>query len=493
MNILYLAYEVEDYLISKISGDLKLKINNSASSVFYCDTWRWTDKSHLKITKELNNNFDNNFDLSYEYQLINAEKSFKVDFEYLRDLEKKIGVTFELIMTSDPLLYRPTHDRNYYSDIGQSLRMFWLELVLKKIEKCLNESRPNLVFTIGNNYLVKNLFKEMCKLKNIKMLTLGPTRLNNSYMLSENFLLQTPKSFFAGCEAGPIYSNLYNSSLKKITELLDSPYDSHKEYKRKIGFALLKQFIVDLPTIFNQFRSKIKYSNSIFQPNLLDNKYWASIRYELIIIFRAIFLQLYKYDAVDSSKEYAYFPMHVTPESSVLTMGRGSDEYQSIRNISIRLPIGVNLVVKENPKMIGLRPISYYNRLKKIPNVLLVSPNDSQQELIKNSKAVFTVAGTSALEGLFFNKPIYCIGNTEYSGLEGVTKLDSSYKPIAIPVQPSKNGIIDYCNFIEKSSIKIDMNYLLYAPYQSDEVNENSYMSDLNKIVELLALSINND
>jgi hypothetical protein len=481
MKYLFLAYEIEDFLLSEISSNIK---NQNLVGIFYCDTWRWTDKIHYNYTQILSKNFSFVGNLLEEYlqiQSINKLNEIKIDYDFLNNIESDLQISLEYLISSDPILYDQTHDRNYYKKINNTLKIFWLELVLKKIINFLDINKPDVVFTIGNNYLVKNLFYLLCKFKNIKMITLGSARLDNHYIFSDNFLLKINNDFFTK-ELPPNPSNLYKFVYKKTVINYDSPYDSHKKFMQLHGIDLIKKNLFSYKGLIFQFRRKIKY-RGFFKPNLIDNKYFSSIFYEFIITIRSLLIQKLCYSKSIDGEKYVYFPLHVTPESTILTMGMGLDEYESIRNLCLRLPIGIKLKVKENPKMMGLRPLIFYKKLLNIDNLQLVDPMESQQKLISNSIAIISIAGTSILEGLLFGKPTYCYGNTEYTGLEGINKIKYSNEPLILN-NNNKSEIIRYCNYIERVGIKIDLPFLLYAPYQNPEYSKKEYLNGVNAITE---------
>jgi len=74
----------------------------------------------------------------------------------------------------------------------------------------------------------------------------------------------------------------------------------------------------------------------------------------------------------------------------------------------------MNLVVKEHIPMIGNRPKGFYERIKRIPGVFLVSPFEDVFALIKKADFVSVITGTTALEAMMLGKPVLIIGNSPY-------------------------------------------------------------------------------
>src|SRR5207245_461950 len=74
------------------------------------------------------------------------------------------------------------------------------------------------------------------------------------------------------------------------------------------------------------------------------------------------------------SDKFVLFPLHVTPEASLLgSAPELADQFSLIKNLSMNLPAGVFLYVKEHPyQQMGLGlEYGFYRRLQSLPNVRL--------------------------------------------------------------------------------------------------------------------------
>ena len=69
------------------------------------------------------------------------------------------------------------------------------------------------------------------------------------------------------------------------------------------------------------------------------------------------------------------------------------------------------------------RPRGFYEALRSIPQVRLLSPNESTHQLVMNSALVCTITGTIGWEALLLKKPVIAFGNVFYNCYEGVTSL----------------------------------------------------------------------
>ena len=116
--------------------------------------------------------------------------------------------------------------------------------------------------------------------------------------------------------------------------------------------------------------------------------------------------------------------MHLIPETGAMNQKEFFDEYFLIQKVSKLLPINYYLVVKPNPYAFKLYYNQYslerYRNIDKIPNVVLVSPDINSELLLRKCISVISVAGSSSLEILFYDKPGFVFGKTEFSEVKGV-------------------------------------------------------------------------
>jgi hypothetical protein len=96
---------------------------------------------------------------------------------------------------------------------------------------------------------------------------------------------------------------------------------------------------------------------------------------------------------------FFYFPLQLEPEMSILAYSPYfKDQLEVIRLVSQSLKIGDLLLLKENPKMLGLRKLSFYDEVSKFPNVVWISPDVNSREIISKSFKVISITGTATIE-----------------------------------------------------------------------------------------------
>ncbi len=113
---------------------------------------------------------------------------------------------------------------------------------------------------------------------------------------------------------------------------------------------------------------------------------------------------------------YLYYPLHFQPEASTLVLApHYVDQINFLSTVSLSLPMGTKLVVKEHPSSVGYRPRGYYDAIRKIPNVTLVPPEMDSQNLIKKALAVIVLSGTVGWEALLHKVPVISFGHAFYN------------------------------------------------------------------------------
>lgn len=131
----------------------------------------------------------------------------------------------------------------------------------------------------------------------------------------------------------------------------------------------------------------------------------------------------YKPEHLDD-KKYIFYGLHFDPEAMTMARATISNQLYIIKMLSEALPEGWMLYVKEHPyqfkargsdryllkNIFYFRTERFYKRILSFKNVKLLSLDLSTKELIENSQAASTIAGTIALESVIANKPVILFG-----------------------------------------------------------------------------------
>jgi hypothetical protein len=130
---------------------------------------------------------------------------------------------------------------------------------------------------------------------------------------------------------------------------------------------------------------------------------------------------------------FVLYAAQVTPESSINTLAQFFIEQdRAIDLLRLSTPHGYSVVVKEHPSMAGSRPRSFYKHLRKLPGVVLASPDMPIRVLMEKADLVATVTGTIGLEAFLLDKPCLMFGRNFFSHLcHRIDKIDGLQSDIS--------------------------------------------------------------
>jgi hypothetical protein len=122
-------------------------------------------------------------------------------------------------------------------------------------------------------------------------------------------------------------------------------------------------------------------------------------------------------------ERYAFYALHQQPEMTTMILAPfWQEQLTLIENIARSLPLDTWLYVKEHIPMLGVRPIEYYERLRRVPNIRLIDPFTSSLQLIRDASVVTVIAGTVGWEALLLGVPVITFGQVFYNTIPIVQK-----------------------------------------------------------------------
>jgi hypothetical protein len=182
-------------------------------------------------------------------------------------------------------------------------------------------------------------------------------------------------------------------------------------------------------------------------------------------------------------EKYVIYPLHISPEAALLgTNPELADQFGLIKNISMNLPYGVKLYVKQHPyEHLGLGlDYGFYRRLATLPNVRIVDASVKLASLLdnKNFIALTILAGTSALDAALKRKPVIVFGTTYYSIADCFIK-PKDFQDFFIQIKNimegefvfNERGLNALLGALEKSVVRAKID-LLAHDNQTDQVFE---------------------
>ncbi len=292
----------------------------------------------------------------------------------------------------------------------------------KEAENFFDLASPNSVVTYLGAVQMDYVVNLISKKRNIKFLNIRHSRIGDRVFISDTFHdpdAEFRKTFNANNLssesekfAEEFIVNFHNRKnlYEGTTKAVNRPIQSIVNYKKYISYNFIKNFINKIISFYKNQYSKVdsmtinpvksffhfKYSNrirSLWVKNSLKDSYLEA---EKVM-----------------KGDFIFFPLHAEPEVSIFLYGRPfHNQIELIRTISMSMPINFKLIVKEHPFTIGKRKLSFYKKLLNIPGVYIVDPNKSADELIKKSKLVSIISGSSGIEAVLNNKPVITFGSS---------------------------------------------------------------------------------
>jgi len=382
---------------------------------------------------------------------INIHK--KPDLEYLKYIEKKYDLNLWKLAINERIFYRFYNFHKFTTDEILCI----LESECRLFETILDEVKPDFFVTKEPTFHHLQLFSQMCKKRGVKNLILGLPNLGYRCIISETpSKLDYFDSFDNVTTQNRTFEELQkylkSFDISKQIRTYDKQHGNSKKDWLKAIFNYLLSENTNVKTHYNYFgRSKFKVIVNMVSSIL--KKY-----------YRQSFIDKNLVMNVDLNSSFMYYPLGVDLERNLLINSPfQTNQIEIIRHIVKSLPAGFQLYVKENPSQITRewRSISEYSEIMNIPNVKLIHPSFNSQDLIKNSKLVFTITGSSGFEAAFYGKPSIIFTDVGYQILPSVTRikeieslnhsiLESLNKNI-IPLDLEK-----YLLKLEKNSFKFD-------------------------------------
>jgi len=171
-----------------------------------------------------------------------------------------------------------------------------------------------------------------------------------------------------------------------------------------------------------------KYERNVFdrEAGLLDSsanaiKQWPTKALRMYRLMHGNLLT----KSPDYSRKFVYLPLHKSPEVTDMFYGDQYAHHESfVFNVAKKLPSDYCLYVKDHTSMIGIRPLSFYAKLKSFYNVEFMHPYVSTFDLAGHSAVTLAVTGTAGWESYLRNRPVVVLGNVFYNFLPDLLHID---------------------------------------------------------------------
>lgn len=427
------------------------------------------------------------FDKTWFYHDHVLPKSF-IDLKYLSDFEKKYKINLWLLAINERLFYR----FNYFYKFSREQILSILEQECKLFENVLDEIKPDFLIIKTTDLHHNHLFYEICKSRGIKIMILEQSRFGYRCMITEerdkiDYMPNLKDIEPRNRTIEELQNFLKTSSLSTQLDVYKNQYLTSKRQKiiASLEFLLISKN-TNIKTHYTYFgRSKAQ---------IIKKALW----WLMIEKYREYFINRKLKKQVDENAKFIYFPLHQEPERVLLIASPfHTNQIETIRNIAKSVPAEYKLYVKEHPtqSIRGWRSIQFYKDIMEIPNVELLHPSISSEQIIKKCSLVISVGGTSGLEAAIYQKPSIIFANMGYGILSSIYKINALTElPEAIRLSLQKEVDIKeldkYLDIIEKNSFEFD-----YFGFLSDYTNYFFYgghLADVDIPIEKMKLFLNN-
>jgi hypothetical protein len=408
---------------------------------------------------------------SWYYRDYLPQKTFKVDYEYLKQFEKKYGIDIWKIAYSE----RFFNQHNPYYQFNEDEILSIIENTCKLFESVLDEVNPTFLIIKMTDSHQSHLLHQLCRAKGIRTMMLGLTRIANRFTIYDEY----EKIEITNSNTDFIFQP---RSQQQLEEYLT---------QNNLGNMLRPSIknITKTKSIFHRIKKYLKYL-SLLQSKDVKNYYahYGKTPKKVIsqfIFFKKIIRERYIdknfKTKLDYNQNYILFTLHVDPERQTLLVAPYyTNQLEVITALSKSIPVGFKIYVKEHygQRISGWRELSYYKKIKKLPNVELIHPSYDTLELIKNSSMVCVINGTSALEAALINKPSMVFADTSFSSLPSVHRV-KSFEKLSETIRTHLDSKVDfdalnnYINLVEQNSFEFNFLNIFndFSNIFSDEFN----------------------
>lgn len=392
----------------------------------------------------------------YFYDYTGEIQDKPADMEYLSSVEKKYEINIWLMSYAERFFHqRNTGGRGYHKFTRNEILSLF-ENELRFYEQVLDEVNPDFIIMRDVDMHHVNLFHEICKARGIKILSIIDVKMGSKWIISDTDKMDyDPMDLKRIPKSQRTFEQLRNY-LKEHDQIV---YAKEWVASQKTNFVNSKM----LHSLFDEFFIKDKAEREEFMRigRNVTKVFFTTILLMLKRKCRYSFLTQHSKTGIKNNEKFVFFPLHVQPERYVdISAPFFSNQLELVRNIAKALPPEYKLYVKEHFAMKPLywRKTSFYKGIVSLPNVELIHPSFSAEEIIKKSSLVLSITGTSALQAAFHEKPsivfAHTIFNEFHPSIRRVKNLEELPSAIRSALK-TKVNVIDlnrYIDIIEKES-----------------------------------------
>ena len=297
--------------------------------------------------------------------------------------------------------------------------------LLDYIFHILKSESPDFVFSYTVAGAPAYALSVVCQHLGIPFLRISSARMKSRFVIDKSTDVQLKSShvkFKQALDDPEIVSDYIEEARGYLKEFRQKPkkYDAsqkiHARYIKQHSLTnIIKQCVLDIRMVI---LTAIKQpSREIRKPNAYEisvDRFKSNINARNIVA-----ADVFEENPDTLKRPFVYFPLHVNPEASTMVQApMHTNQLSIIEALAKSIPLSMDLVVKEHIPMLGRRPVEFYNEIKRIPGVRLISPLENGFEFIKRAKLVCSITSTVAWEAILLGRPVLVMGNPYFLGIE---------------------------------------------------------------------------
>ncbi len=371
-------------------------------------------------------NFENQYKVIKEWKIYSAAIGHKPNLKRVSKYEQEIGdPTLWTPLVTDRRLYfgkKMTYYQDYEPFFSYSDQMSILDIALQEIDNLFYDIEPDLICTIYTATFGDCLSHQFAEARGIRSLDLRLSRLKNyvmfvdgvkeppphiEYILKQNddALLREKK------KEAEDYINEVLKNNAMYEGVVTARKNNEKDRSLRQSYGI---FSKGIRFVKNNFNTSYRYDPQ--NPDLLQSYIYKKFinPYSLKRIKHALKGSLVN-EAFIKRNRYILYPLHTEPELVLSQFARPYlNQIEVIRNVSLSVPVGKTILVKEHPMMLGRRTMSFYKNILQIPNVRLVDFDLSSESVLSNAELVVIIRGAIGLEAVIKKIPVVSLGRSMF-------------------------------------------------------------------------------
>jgi len=505
-NVLLVCAETFSWPMHYIAKEIRTCCK-SMSAIFIQPGESYFDEPDYKLFKSLNKDIYiyemNTVVNKYIEQHKTAESS--VDWQYINRIEKEYTTYSSLNeqLLSEMTLLPYYHDREFYEYIGYNKILLYVQLYYQYIENMFEQNRPDMILDCDVDFFGRSVLLEVSSKYGVPYISIDHTRIDG-YVLPTTSLVK---------ERNNHIKTLFEKYSKDVSILSDErvmeAYGKTKEHTGKVPAifekmhaehqfsisSMLRQVVIKTIVSIRYFsfkKLKLNIFSNISSP--ICSNILKSYKFMYMYYIRRFYLEYINiFDKADLTKiKYVYVPLHVIPESSTTILSPYYiNETFIIESLSKSVRPDQYIVVKEHWSMIGYRPIGYYKKIKRLPNVILINPAiyTLPKDLVNNSDLVVTISGSAALEAAVMGINSLVFSDVVFGLLSSVKKIhiDNNLREIIanhMNYKMPEQELYAYIKILLTWGAKVRIKNLLVSPKR---VNRDEITQDVSNLLTVFS------